>query len=117
FGKDNSRDKWYLEYMTAEKARAQQLGFSKVFKLKLAVVQKMRNFVVNGGFMFAMCSGTDSFDIALAAANTDICDAIYDGDPPDPNAQSKLDFTNTLAFQNFNVVTNPSVKQFSDIDR
>ncbi|MDB5143072.1 MAG: hypothetical protein JWQ66_1785 [Mucilaginibacter sp.] len=116
YGKENSKEKWYVDNQIKEETRARKLGFAKVSKMKLAVALTIRNFCSNGGFLFAMCSGTDSFDIALAAANTDICDVIYDGDPPDPNAQSKLDFTGTLAFQNFTVVTNPNTKQFSNID-
>jgi hypothetical protein len=116
YGKENSKEKWYVDNQIKEEARAHKLGFAKVSKMKLAVALTIRNFCADGGFLFAMCSGTDSFDIALAAANTDICDVIYDGDPPDPNAQSKLDFTGTLAFQNFTVVTNPNTKQFSNID-
>ncbi|UOE47750.1 asparagine synthetase B [Mucilaginibacter sp. SMC90] len=116
YGKENSKEKWYVDNQIKEETRARKLGFTKVSKMKLAVALTIRNFCTNGGFLFAMCSGTDSFDIALAAANTDICDVIYDGDPPDPNAQSKLDFTGTLAFQNFSVVTNPNTKQFSNID-
>lgn len=84
--------------------------------MKLAVAQRIRDFCAGGGFLFAMCSGTDSFDIALAAANTDICDSQYDGDPVDPNAQSKLDFSQTFAFQNFTVELNPRSRRFSDID-
>ncbi len=70
----------------------------------------------NGGFMFAMCSATDTYDIALAAENTDICDVMYDGDPPDPDAQNKLDFSKTLAFTNFTLETNPLRYEYSDID-
>lgn len=116
YGKENSRAKWYTDNKAQEESSARKLGFAKVSKMKLAVAVTIRTYCANGGFLFAMCSGTDSFDIALAAANTDICDVIYDGDPPDPNAQSKLDFTGTLAFQDFSVVTNPNVKIFSAID-
>ncbi|WP_317169572.1 hypothetical protein [Mucilaginibacter humi] len=76
--------------------------------MKLAVAQSIRDFCAGGGFLLAMCSGADSFDIALAAAKTDIVDELYDGDPPDPLAQSKLDFSQTFAFQNFTVVTSLS---------
>ncbi len=104
------------ESKPAQEALARKLGFKKVSKMKLAVAQDIRAFCAGGGFLFAMCSGADSFDIALAAANTDICDAIYDGDPADPNAQSKLDFSQTLAFQNFTVDLSPFSHRFSDID-
>ncbi len=107
---------WNAQSKMAQEVTAHKLGFEKVSKMKLAVAQHIREFCGNGGFLFAMCSGADSFDIALAAANTDICGALYDGDAADPNAQSKLDFRQTLAFQNFTVNTNSWSHQFSDID-
>lgn len=113
---NGNTQEWYVEDKQTQEARAHRLGFAKVSKMKLAVAQKIRDFCGNGGFLFAMCSGADSFDIALAACNTDIVDAVYDGDPPDPKAQSKLDFSQTLAFQNFTVDVNPYSRQFSDID-
>jgi len=94
----------FQEDKALQEATAHKWGFNKVSKMKLAVAQKIRDFCAGGGFVMAMCSAADSFDIALAAYNTDIVDETYDGDPPDPNAQSKLDFTQTFAFQNFNVV-------------
>jgi hypothetical protein len=107
---------WYVEDRKVQEMRARRLGFKKVSKMKLAVAQSIRDFCAGGGFLFAMCSGADSFDIALAAANTDICDTRYDGDPVDPDAQSKLDFSQTMAFRNFTVTLNPFSRQFSDID-
>ncbi|GAB3903344.1 asparagine synthetase B [Mucilaginibacter boryungensis] len=104
------------ESKPAQEAMAKKLGFKKVSKMKLAVAQHIRDFCTNGGFLFAMCSGADSFDIALAAANTDIVDTQYDGDPPDPQAQARLDFSQTLAFQNFIVNTTARSRRFSDID-
>ena len=95
----------FLQTKAIFEATAKKFGYQKVSKMKLAVAQNIRDFCANGGFLLAMCSGADSFDIALAAAKTDIVDEIYDGDPPDPRAQSKLDFTQTFAFQNFTVVT------------
>lgn len=106
----------YLEDKKIQEMTAKKLGFAKVSKMKLAVAQRIRAYCAGGGFLFAMCSGADSFDIALAAANTDICETIYDGDPADPDAQSKLDFSQTLAFQNFTVNTDPYGHSFSDID-
>lgn len=103
------------ESKAAQEARAQKLGFKKVSKMKLAVAQRIRDFCANGGFLFAMCSGADSFDIALSAYKTDIVDTQYDGDPPDPNAQSKIDYSQTLAFQNFTVYTGMQ-RGFSDIN-
>ncbi len=113
---DNRNQEWNAESKSMQEATAHKLGFEKVSKMKLAVAQHIREFCANGGFLFAMCSGADSFDIALAAAKTDICEEMYDGDAADPNAQSKLDFSQTLAFQNFTVNMNPYSHQFSNID-
>jgi hypothetical protein len=107
---------WYIDDKKAQEDMAAKLGFKKVSKMKLAVVQHIRDFTAGGGFLFAMCSGTETFDIALASANTDICEAMFDGDSADPNAQSKLDYTQTFAFQNFNLDLNPMSHRFSDID-
>ena len=106
----------FLEDKKIQEATARIHGFQKVSKMKLAVARLIRDYCAGGGFLFAMCSGADSFDIALAAGNTDICDAIYDGDAADPAAQSKLDFSQTLAFQNFTIDVNPFSHRFSDID-
>jgi hypothetical protein len=107
---------WYKEHVSRMEALAAQNGFAKVSQLKLAVVKKIREYVVGGGFMFAMCSATDTYDIALAADGVDICAAYYDGDPADPNAQEKLDFSKTFAFQNFELSKNPLEYEFSTID-
>ncbi len=107
---------WYKENVRQMEALATQHGFAKVSQLKLAVVKKIREYIVGGGFMFAMCSATDTYDLALAAEGLDICDYMYDGDPPDPNAQSKLDFSKTLAFQNFELIKDPMIYEFSTID-
>jgi hypothetical protein len=108
--------RWYIENKRSMEALAASLGFKKVSQLKLAVVLKIREFVGAGGFMFAMCSATDTYDIALAAQNTDICDVMFDGDPMDPRAQEKLDFSQTFAFHNFTLVTNPMEYEYSSID-
>ena len=108
--------RWYVDYKNSQESLAKSLGFSKVSKLKLAVILKIKEFVGAGGFMFAMCSATDSYDIAMAAQNTDICDVMFDGDPMDPDAQQKLDFSQAFAFQNFTLVTNPFEYEFSSID-
>ncbi|MEM9363883.1 MAG: asparagine synthetase B [Bacteroidota bacterium] len=107
---------WYIQAKKEAEALANKLGFSKVSEEKRAVALKIRNYVIGGGFMFAMCSATDSFDIALAAENTDICEAMFDGDPSDANYQSKLDFKNTFAFSNFILERNPLRYEFSSID-
>ena len=107
---------WYKEHVQAQENLARINGFDKVSQLKLAVAKSIAGYVVNGGFMFAMCSATDTYDIALAADGLDICDKIYDGDAADPNAQSKLDFSKTLAFQNFTLIRNPLEYEHSSID-
>ena len=107
---------WYIADQRGQEAMAKKMGFKKVSKMKLAVAQKIRDFTSGGGFLFAMCSGTDTFDIALAAANTDICAPMFDGDAADPDAQDKLDYSQTFAFQNFSLDINPLTHQFSDID-
>jgi len=107
---------WYKEQVRRSEASAKELGFKKVSQLKLAVVKKIREYVVGGGFMFAMCSATDTYDIALAADGVDICADIYDGDHVDPNAQQKLDFSKTFAFKNFELKRNPLEYEYSTID-
>jgi hypothetical protein len=92
---------WYIQQKAEAEALAKQLGFNKVSEEKLAVATKIRDYVIGGGFMFAMCSATDSFDIALAAQNTDICEPMFDGDASEPNYQAKIDYNNTFAFKDF----------------
>jgi len=108
---------WYIEQQVMQEKEAQRLGFKKVSELKKAVARGIRDYVANGGFLFAMCSATDSYDIALAAENTDICDVMYDGDPPDRDAQAKLDFSKTFAFTDFLLERNPLRYEYSDIDQ
>lgn len=107
---------WYIQQVALLEGTAKKLGFRKVSELKKAVVEKIRNYVGSGGFMFAMCSATDSYDIAQAAANVDICDVMFDGDPPDPDANNRLDFGRTFAFENFTLEMNPYVYEYSSID-
>ena len=107
---------WYQEEERVQKAMATKLGFAKVSQLKAAVAVTIKDFVGRGGFMFGMCSATDTYDIALAAQGIDICDVIYDGDPPDYAAQGKLDFSKTLAFKSFKLEMDPILYKFSDID-
>jgi hypothetical protein len=108
---------WYIEQQVTLEKEAKKLGFRKVSELKKAVARKIKDYIGNGGFMFAMCSATDTYDIALAAENTDVCDVMYDGDPPDPGAQQKLDFSKTLAFTDFTLEKNPLRYEYSDIDQ
>lgn len=107
---------WYMEEVRSQEATAQQLGFSKVSQMKGQVALNIKNFVLGGGFLFTMCSGTDSFDISLSAQGVDICESVFDGDPSDPNAQKKLDFSNGLAFKDYNLLKDPMVYEFSTID-
>ena len=107
---------WYNQQVSDAEADAKMLGFKKVSKLKLAVANNLKNFVLGGGFLFTMCSGTDSFDIALSAHSTDICEEMFDGDGADPNCQQKLDYNNTFAFHNFQLEQNPYVYEYSNID-
>lgn len=107
---------WYKEQEAQAEAMASKLGFQKVSEMKLAVAKNIKNFTLGGGFLFTMCSGTDSFDIALAAQHTDICEHMYDGDAADREAQSKLEFNETFAFRNFKLKMNPLEYEYSDID-
>lgn len=107
---------WYKKGVEENMAMAKQFGFTKVSQLKKAVVLKMREFVRNGGFLFAMCSATDTFDICLAAADTDICSSPFDGDAMAPDAQQQLNFNNTFAFKDFTIEKNYAVYEYSDID-
>lgn len=107
---------WYIEDVKLQEATAKRNGFKKVSEMKLEVARSIRNFCTGGGFMFAMCSGPETIDIALAANGTDIAERVFDGDAADPKAQSKLDFNQTLAFQNFSLDLNPTNNEFSNID-
>lgn len=108
---------WYIEQQQNAETLAQELGFAKVSDAKLAVAQKIKDYVLGGGFMFAMCSATDSFDIALAAEQLDICEPMFDGDGTTPNYQAQLDFSNTFAFKEFIIERDPDVYEFSSIDQ
>ena len=107
---------WYIEQKKNAEAMAAKLGFSKVSEEKLAVAKKIRDFVIGGGFMFAMCSATDSFDIALSAEGVDICEPMFDGDGSEANYQSKIDYSRTFAFKDFILERRPEKYEFSDID-
>jgi hypothetical protein len=107
---------WYIENKVNAQKLAQKLGYEKVSQEKLSVALKINDYVIGGGFMFAMCSATDSFDIALAAQGVDICEIMFDGDPSERNYQNKIDYNNTFAFFNFLLERNPVIYEFSDID-
>lgn len=107
---------WYIQEKKDAEALAKKLGYDKVSQEKLAVALKIRDYVIGGGFMFAMCSAADSFDIALAAEGVDICEPMFDGDGSDPNYQSKIDYSKTFAFTDFTLERDPDVYEFSSID-
>jgi hypothetical protein len=107
---------WYIEQQRDYEEMARKHGFMKVSQMKLGVAKKIRDFVGSGGFLFAMCSATDSYDIALAAEGIDICESMYDGDPADPRAQQKLDFGKTFAFGDFLLERRPLEYEYSNID-
>ena len=116
FWGSHHNQQWYIEDVRTQEAMANKLGFSKVSQLKLAVAKKIRDFVMGGGFLFAMCSAPDSYDVALAAEGVDICDVMFDGDPMQPNAQELLDYSKCFAFKDFRISTNPSEYEISTID-
>jgi len=107
---------WYQNEVADNEAMAKKLGFAKVSEEKKAVARAIKKFIDGGGFLFAMCSATDALDIALAAENVDIAANVYDGDPADPRANDKLDFTKCLAFENFKLYLDPMLYEYSDID-
>jgi hypothetical protein len=107
---------WYIEQKKEAEVLASQLGYSKVSQEKGTVAKKIRDFVIGGGFMFAMCSATDSFDIALAADGIDICESMFDGDASTANYQSKMNYGNSFAFKDFTLERRPEQYEFSDID-
>jgi hypothetical protein len=107
---------WYNEDKLVSEEMAHKMGYNKVSELKLNVAKKIRDFVAGGGYLFAMCSAPDSYDIALSAEGVDICDVMFDGDPIDPNAQKKLDYSQCFSFTDFKISTNPYEYEVSDID-
>ena len=107
---------WYINQKATFEAMAYRLGYSNVSEEKKAVAQYIKKYVGRGGFLFAMCSATDALDIALAAEGIDIVASVFDGDPPDPLANEKLDFSKTFAFENFRLYTDPMIYEYSDID-
>ena len=107
---------WYIEQKRNFESEANRLGYKKVSKQKLDVALKIKEFLAGGGFLFAMCSATDSYDIALSAEKTDICEYMFDGDAMSPKAQENLDYEKTIAFKDFELIENPNVYEFSNID-
>lgn len=107
---------WYIQQVNQMEAMARELGYNKVSNEKKAVARTIKEYVANGGFMFAMCSGTDTFDIALAAEGVDVVPSQFDGDPIDPNAQQNLDYSKTMAFTDFTLSKDPAEYEHADID-
>ncbi|MBT7895912.1 MAG: asparagine synthetase B, partial [Flavobacteriales bacterium] len=107
---------WYKDQKLLYEINAKKLGYDKVSQQKLAVAKEIKKFVLGGGFLFAMCSATDSYDIALASEGIDICQHMFDGDAIDNNINEKLDFSKTLAFKDFNLIRDPNKYEFSSID-
>ena len=116
FYRDFHTSEWYMKQVNINEAEAKKNGFAKVSELKKAVARAIKSYIANGGFLFAMCSATDTYDIALAAENVDICDRYYDNDPPDPDFQNRIDFSKCLAFENFTLDRDPFRYEYSDID-
>ncbi len=109
-------NKWYIDDVKEQEATAKKYGYSKVSQLKLGVAKKIREFVSGGGFMFAMCSAPDSYDVALSAEGVDICDVMFDGDPIQPNCQQLIDYNKTFAFKDYTLVLDPYRYEVSSID-
>lgn len=107
---------WYIEQVSEAEAMAEKYGYASAAQLKLAVTKRIKDFTLGGGFLFAMCSAPDSYDVALSADGVDICDRMFDGDPIDQQAQSKLNFDNTFAFKDFKIELNPMRYEISSID-
>lgn len=107
---------WYQQEVKINNEFAEKLGFLKVSEMKSFVAREIQKYVLNGGFLFAMCAATDTYDISLAAAGIDICETMFDGDPADKQADEKLDYSKTFAFENFHLEKSPYEYEFSDID-
>jgi len=107
---------WYKKLENDFKKIASKHGFKSVQKLKKQIAYNIKDYIMNGGFIFAMCSATDSFDIALATLNVDIASEVFDGTPVDNNYQNKINFSNGIAFENYSLYTNPMIYEYSTID-
>lgn len=116
FYRSHGRELWYRRQQAQYESLANRLGFRTVSEEKGAVARAILDYISSGGFVFAMCSATDTFDIALAATGVDIVDTVYDGDPPDPDAQARLDYSRTIAFEDFSLITDPMEYEHADID-
>ncbi len=116
FYKNYHKTDWYKKNKRDFELTAAKHGFNSVHELKKRVALKIKNYIANGGFVFAMCSATDSFDIALACQNTDIAHEVFDNTPIDYNYKSKLNFENGIVFENYELYTDPMIYEYSNID-
>ena len=107
---------WYIDQKMQFEIMAQKLGMPSVHEEKKAVSRAIKSYVGNGGFIFAMCSATDSYDIALSLENIDGVHQVFDGSPIDPKVQNKLDYSKSLAFTDFKLYSDPMIYEFSNID-
>ena len=107
---------WYIDQQNQFEQMAIKLGFDSVHTQKKMLAQMIKNYVNNGGFLFAMCSATDSFDIALATQNIDVAHSVFDGTPIQKDLIDKLKYNETLAFKDFKIISDPMVYEYSDID-
>lgn len=107
---------WYVQQVEAQEKMAARLGFAHAVQMKKAVALAIRDYVEKGGFLFAMCLAPVTLDMALAAARTDIVDAVFDGTPPDPDYRRKLDFSLSLAFEGFEVDVSAVSNTHGNID-
>ena len=107
---------WYIDQKMQFEIMAQKLGMPSVHEEKKAVSRAIKSYVGNGGFIFAMCSATDSYDIALSLENIDGVHQVFDGSPIDSKVQNKLDYSKSLAFTDFKLYSDPMIYEFSNID-
>ena len=116
FYRSHRNSQWYKDQKVQFEDVAKKLGYESVHQQKKGVARIIKDYVGNGGFLFAMCSATDSYDIALAMKSTDGAYSVFDGTPIDPNIQSKLDYNQCFAFTDFKLLSDPMIYEFSDID-
>ncbi len=107
---------WYINYVSTLNNIARRNNFKSVAEMKKSVALKIKEYIKEGGFLFGMCAGTDTLDIALASLNVDIVPEVFDGTPVDQNFESQLDYGQTLTFKDFNIITDPFVYEYANID-
>tara|TARA_S200000501_G_C20866350_1_gene762040 strand:- start:627 stop:1874 length:1248 start_codon:yes stop_codon:yes gene_type:complete len=116
FYRSHRNSQWYKDQKIQFEDVARKLGYENVHQQKKGIARVIKDYVGNGGFLFAMCSATDSYDIALAMKNADGAYSVFDGTPIDPNIHSKLDYQQCFAFTDFKLLSDPMIYEFSDID-